>query len=46
MEREPTDIAVQEAMLAVPHAYASLNVHGRAALARCAVRDIRLRTES
>jgi predicted negative regulator of RcsB-dependent stress response len=32
VEREPTDIAVQEAMLAVPHAYASLNVHGRAAL--------------
>ncbi|HKQ62797.1 MAG TPA: tetratricopeptide repeat protein [Candidatus Polarisedimenticolaceae bacterium] len=31
-EREPTDVAVQEAMLAVPHAYASLNVHGRAAL--------------
>jgi tetratricopeptide (TPR) repeat protein len=32
VEREPTDAAVQEAMLAVPHAYASLNVHGRAAL--------------
>jgi tetratricopeptide (TPR) repeat protein len=31
-EREPTDVAVQEAMLAVPHAYASLNLHGRAAL--------------
>ena len=31
-DREPTDIAVQEVMLAVPHAYASLNVHGRAAL--------------
>jgi hypothetical protein len=30
--REPTDAAVQEAMLAAPHAYASLNVHGRAAL--------------
>jgi tetratricopeptide (TPR) repeat protein len=30
--REPTDAAVQEAMLALPHAYASLNVHGRAAL--------------
>jgi tetratricopeptide (TPR) repeat protein len=30
--REPTDVAVQEAMLAVPHAYASLNLHGRAAL--------------
>ena len=32
VEREPTDAAVQEAMLAVPHAYASLNLHGRAAL--------------
>ncbi len=32
VDREPTDIAVQEAMLAVPHAYASLNLHGRAAL--------------
>jgi predicted negative regulator of RcsB-dependent stress response len=32
VEREPTDAAVQEAMLAVPHAYANLNVHGRAAL--------------
>jgi len=32
VEREPTDAAVQEAMLAVPHAYASLNVHGRAAV--------------
>jgi tetratricopeptide (TPR) repeat protein len=31
-DREPTDIAVQEAMLAVPHAYASLNLHGRAAI--------------
>ena len=31
-EREPTDMAVQEAILAVPHAYASLNVHGRAAV--------------
>ncbi len=31
-DREPTDVAVQEAMLAVPHAYASLNLHGRAAL--------------
>jgi tetratricopeptide (TPR) repeat protein len=30
---EPTDAAVQEAMLAVPHAYSSLNLHGRAALA-------------
>src|SRR5262245_21905398 len=32
VEREPTDPAVQEAMLAVPHAYASLNLHGRAAI--------------
>src|SRR5262245_16257654 len=32
VEREPTDFAVQEAMLAVPHAYASLNLHGRAAI--------------
>jgi predicted negative regulator of RcsB-dependent stress response len=32
-EREPTDAAVQEAMLAVPHAYAKLNLHGRAAIA-------------
>jgi len=32
VEREPTDAAVQEAMLAVPNAYAKLNVHGRAAL--------------
>ena len=31
-DREPTDVAVQEAMLALPHAYASLNLHGRAAL--------------
>jgi tetratricopeptide (TPR) repeat protein len=31
VEREPTDAGVQEAMLAVPHAYASLNLHGRAA---------------
>jgi tetratricopeptide (TPR) repeat protein len=31
-DREPTDIAVQETMLALPHAYASLNLHGRAAL--------------
>jgi tetratricopeptide (TPR) repeat protein len=30
--REPTDVAVQEAMLAVPHSYSSLNLHGRAAL--------------
>jgi tetratricopeptide (TPR) repeat protein len=32
VEREPTDGAVQEAMLAVPHAYASLNLYGRAAV--------------
>jgi len=30
--REPTDAAVQEAMLALPSAYASLNLHGRAAV--------------
>src|SRR3989441_7286746 len=30
--REPTDAAVQEVILAVPHAYASLNLHGRAAI--------------
>ena len=32
VDREPTDVAVQEALLAVPHAYASLDVHGRAAM--------------
>ncbi|HXI03294.1 MAG TPA: tetratricopeptide repeat protein [Candidatus Saccharimonadales bacterium] len=32
VDREPTDAAVQEAMLAVPHAYESLDLHGRAAL--------------
>jgi tetratricopeptide (TPR) repeat protein len=32
VQREPTDAAVQEAMLAVPHAYEKLSVHGRAAL--------------
>jgi len=32
VEREATDVAVQEAMLAVPHAYASLKLHGRAAI--------------
>ena len=32
VSREPTDSAVQEAMLAVPHAYASLNLYGRAAI--------------
>jgi tetratricopeptide (TPR) repeat protein len=31
-DREPTDAAVQEAVLGVPSAYASLNLHGRAAL--------------
>src|SRR5215813_1615482 len=31
-DREPTDFAVQEAMLAVPHTYASLKLYGRAAL--------------
>src|SRR5262245_38942785 len=31
-DREPTDVAVQEAMLALPGAYAKLNLHGRAAL--------------
>ena len=31
-EREPTDVAVQEAMLAVPHAYSSLKLYGRAAI--------------
>jgi len=30
--RQPTDVAVQEALLAAPHAYASLNLHGRAAI--------------
>lgn len=30
--REPTDVAVQEAMLGVANAYATLNLHGRAAL--------------
>jgi len=32
VQREPTDVAVQEVILAVPHAYASLKLHGRAAL--------------
>jgi len=31
-EREPTDAAVQEAMLALPYAYGRLGVHGRAAV--------------
>jgi tetratricopeptide (TPR) repeat protein len=30
--REPTDVAVQEALLAVPHTYADLKLYGRAAL--------------
>jgi len=30
-ERDPTDEAVQEALLALPHAYGQLEVHGRAA---------------
>jgi predicted negative regulator of RcsB-dependent stress response len=32
VEREPTDAAVQEVMLALPHAYANLKLYGRAAL--------------
>jgi len=32
VEREATDAAVQEAMLALPYAYSQLNVHGRAAV--------------
>ncbi len=32
VDHEPTDVAVQEAMLAAPSAYASLNLHGRAAV--------------
>jgi hypothetical protein len=31
-EREPTDAAVQEALLALPYSYSRLSVHGRAAL--------------
>ncbi len=31
-QREPTDAAVYEAMLALPYAYSQLNVHGRAAV--------------
>ncbi len=31
-EREVTDAAVQEAMLALPYAYGKLNIHGRAAV--------------
>ena len=32
VQREPTDVAVQEALLALPHAYAELDAHGRAAI--------------
>src|SRR6266550_2740354 len=32
VDREPTDAAVQEVILAVPHAYATLKLHGRAAI--------------
>ena len=32
VQREATDAAVQEAMLALPYAYSQLNVHGRAAV--------------
>src|SRR5690348_4136740 len=32
VDREPTDAAVQEVILAVPHAYASLKLYGRAAV--------------
>jgi tetratricopeptide (TPR) repeat protein len=32
VDREPTDPAVQEVMLAAPHAYASMKLYGRAAL--------------
>jgi hypothetical protein len=31
-ERDPTDAAVQEAILALPYAYGQLDVHGRAAI--------------
>src|SRR5207248_8741483 len=32
VDREPTDAAVQEVMIALPHAYASMNLYGRAAI--------------
>jgi len=32
VDREPTDVAVQETLLALPNAYANLNLHGRAAI--------------
>jgi len=32
VKRDPTDSAVQEALLALPHAYSKLEVHGRAAV--------------
>lgn len=32
VERDPTDVAVQEAILAMPHAYANLKLYGRAAV--------------
>jgi tetratricopeptide (TPR) repeat protein len=32
VDREPTDAAVQEVMLALPHAYASIKLYGRAAI--------------
>src|SRR5438046_750399 len=32
VDREPTDAAVQEVILAAPHAYATLKLHGRAAI--------------
>ena len=32
VEREPTDAAVREVLLAVPHAYASMKLYGRAAI--------------
>jgi Flp pilus assembly protein TadD len=31
-EREPTDAAVQDVLLALPHAYSKLDLHGRAAV--------------